>query len=289
MVVWIERESPRRVIAQLGLDNQDLPTQIWETITPGRILQGIAAAGLAYGLLVGIDKSHNWVVEHVPSRHRQLIRQSVPLSKAIVLFSAVLFILDLFLKLSPNNILAITGTLAVALGFAFKDYVSSIIAGVVALFETPYRMGDRIQIGDHYGEVIDYGLRGIQIRTLEDNIVTIPHSQIWSEPVSNANNGALEAQVIADFYFGHGVDVEQVTQILYRSAYASKYTQLKLPVMVRLDEKPWGTHFRLKCYPIDIQNEMAYKTDLIRRAKQSFARYQLPYPILAPHDSRESL
>jgi small-conductance mechanosensitive channel len=279
--------SSKSLFAQFGLDQldaQEIPSQLLENITLGKVFQAILAVGIAYSLLVGIDRSHNWIVTHVPSRFRQLLRQSVPLSKAVILFFTIIFVLDLFVKLSPNNILALTGTLAVALGFAFKDYVSSIIAGIVALFETPYRMGDRVKIGDHYGEVINYGLRGIQLRTLEDNVVTIPHNSIWSEPISNANNGALEAQVITNFYFGHNVDVDLIMRILYRAAYTSKYTQLKLPVMVRLDEKPWGTHFKLKCYPIDIQDETAYKTDLIRRAKQSFSRHQVPYPAFPPQE-----
>ncbi len=54
-----------------------------------------------------------------------------------------IYVLSLFLQLSTQNLLAITGTISVALGFAFKDYVSSLIAGVVALFEIPYRVGDR--------------------------------------------------------------------------------------------------------------------------------------------------
>ncbi len=78
--------------------------------------------------------------------------------------------------MSANNLLALTGTISVALGFAFKDYASSLIAGFVALFEVPYRVGDRIQIGEHYGELISFGLRGIRLRSPSDNIVTIPHN-----------------------------------------------------------------------------------------------------------------
>ncbi len=276
--------SSHSILAQLGLDSEDLPAEIWEGITPGKIVKGILAIALAYGLFRGIDYGHNWAVENVPSQFRQLLRQSIPLTKAVILVAITFYVINLFIKLSPNNILALTGTLAVALGFAFKDYVSSIIAGVVALFETPYRMGDRIQIGEHYGEVIDFGLRGIRLQTLDDNVVTIPHSQIWTKAVVNSNNGALEAQVVTDFYFGHTVDVEVVTRILYQAAYTSKYTQLNLPVMVRLELKSWGIHFKLKCYPIDIQDETAHETDLIRRAQQAFATHQLPYPVVATQD-----
>ena len=96
--------------------------------------------------------------------------------------------------------LAVTGTIALTLGFAFKDYASSVIAGIFALFETPYRVGDRVQIGEHYGEVVNYRLRFIRLRTPDDNIVTIPHNKAWTDAISNANDGALEAQVVTDFY-----------------------------------------------------------------------------------------
>jgi small-conductance mechanosensitive channel len=184
----------------------------------------------------------------------------------------------LFINLSGNNILAVTGTVAVALGFAFKDYVSSVIAGLIALFETPYQVGDRIQISGYYGEVVSYGLRGVRILTPNDDVVTIPHNTIWTSPVSNANKGKLEAQVITDFYFAHHVDAQWVTHILYRVAYTSKYTRLKLPIRVIVEEKPWATHFRLKCYPMDARDEFLFKTDLLLRAKQVFAKHQIPYP-----------
>ncbi len=180
--------------------------------------------------------------------------------------------------MSANNLLALTGTISVALGFAFKDYASSLIAGFVALFEVPYRVGDRIQIGEHYGEVISFGLRGIRLRTPSDNIVTIPHNKIWTEPISNSNDGALEAQVMVDFYFAQDVDLDLVMKILYEAAYTSQYTQLKLPIVVTIDETPWATHLMLKAYPMDARDENIYKTDLLKRSKQALIHYGIKYP-----------
>ena len=61
----------------------------------------------------------------------------------MVLFTVVtVFLMNLFLNLSKENLLAVTGTVAVTLGFAFKDFASSIIVGIVGLFESPYGVGD---------------------------------------------------------------------------------------------------------------------------------------------------
>ncbi|ANV91496.1 mechanosensitive ion channel family protein [Picosynechococcus sp. PCC 8807] len=261
---------------------ENLPQRLLTDFTIQKILRAVLAIAAAYGTMALIQGTINWLSERVPRRLRLLIKQSIPFWKGLILILILAYLLNLFFNLSQNNLIALTGTIAVALGFAFKDYVSSIIAGAVALFEAPYRVGDRIKIGEHYGEVVGYGLRGIQLQTPDDNLVTIPHNKTWTEAVSNANSGQLEAQVATDFFFGHGVDVEQVIQILYQAAYSSKYTQLKLPIVVVMQEKMWGTQFKLRCYPMDARDEFIYKTDLIRRAKQAFAHQGLPYPRLVP-------
>lgn len=268
--------------------SETLPQRVLTNITLQKIFRSLVVILIAYGSIFVIQSLTSWISERVPRRFRLLIKQSLPFWKGLILILTVSYLLNLFLNLSQENLLALTGTIAIALGFAFKDYVSSIIAGVVVLFEATYRVGDRIQIEDHYGEVVDYGLRAIRLKTPDDNIVTIPHNKIWTEAVSNANSGQLEAQILTDFYFAHTVDAEQVIQILYQAAFSSKYTQLKLPIVVVMQEQIWGTHFKLRSYPMDARDEFIYKTDLIRRAKQAFARQNLPYPRLSGIQNNDS-
>lgn len=266
--------------AQVETEAVNKASELITEITIWKVAQAVLIIAITYGTLWSIEKLINWLSEKVSLKNRLIVRESLPFLRAFLLGLATVLFLNLFLNLSPNNVLALTGTAAVALGFAFKDYASSLIAGIVALFEAPYQVGDRVKIGDYYGEIISYGLRGILIQTPDDDIVTIPHNKIWTESISNANKGNVEAQTVVDFYLAHTVNIEQVTQILYRVAYTSKYTQLKHPILVVMDEKPWGTLFKLRCYPIDARDEFVYKTDLIKRAKQAFAKYNISYPVL---------
>ena len=250
-------------------------------ITTGKIAQAVFILLTAYLILRLLDKVVIWLSERIAKEWRLRVKQFLPFLRMMVLTSSTLILMNLFLNLSKENILAVTGTVAVALGFAFKDYASSIIAGIVGLFESPYGVGDRIEIGEYYGEVISYGLRSVKIQTPNDNTITIPHNKIWTEAVSNANAGALEAQVVTKFYFAHDVELNLVRKILYRVAQTSKYTALKLPIVVIIEEKPWGTAFKLKAYPLDARDEFIYKTDLTARAKLAFAKHHLDYPKLS--------
>ena len=254
-------------------------------ITTWKIAQALIIVVVSFVVIKIIDKLVIWISEKVAKEWRLRVKQFLPFFRMTVLTMTVVTLTNLFLNLSQDNLLAVTGTVAVALGFAFKDYASSVIAGIIGLFEAPYRVGDRVQIEEFYGEVVSYGSWGMRLRTPDDNIVTIPHNKIWTNAVSNANMGELEAQVVTEFYFAHEVDVQFVKKTLYRVAHTSKYTHLKLPVLVIMEEKSWGSLFKLKCYPLDARDEFVYKTDLITRAKQVFARYNLAYPRLPDVES----
>lgn len=275
------------LLAQDILPSSENLDALFKDFTVRSLIQAALTVAIAYGVLVAIQSSTNAISERVPRRFRLLIKQAVPFLKALVLVVAIARLLHLFVNLTGSNLIALTGTIAVALGFAFKDYVSSIIAGIVTLFEGSFRMGDRVRIGDHYGEVVDYGLREVRLRTPTDDIVTIPHNTAWNNPISNANSGNLEAQVVTDFYFAHQANIELVSELLYQAAYSSRYTQLKLPVVVIILEQPWATQLKLKAYPMDARDEFVYQTDLVLRVKQACARHQVPYPQV-PFDQGES-
>ncbi len=278
--LWIPLGIVTAVLLPAAAPAQTATRRILADVTLWKTFSALLAVLLAYGSIFLIERLTGWLSETVARRYRLLIKQSVPFLKGLILIVTGAYLIDQFLNLTQNNVLAVTGTLAVALGFAFKDYVSSIIAGVVSLFESSYRVGDRVRIGEHYGEVVGYGLRTVQITTPDDNTISIPHNRLWTDPIANANSGKLEAQVATDVYFDHTVEVDLVIDILYQAAYSSQYTQLRLPVLVVMEEHLWGTQFKLRSYPMDARDEFVYRTDLLRRAKRAFARHGLPYPRL---------
>lgn len=264
-------------LIQINPEEINKVPQLLDEITFNKVLQGLLIIIIAYLGQIFLEKFINWLGEKIPLKYRLLVKESLPFFRAFLIGFAAVFLLNLFLNLSSNNLLPLTGTIAVAVGFAFKDYISSVIAGILALFEAPYQVGDRVKIGENYGEIISYGLRGIIIQTPDDNAVTIPHNKIWNEAIINANKGALEAQTVINFYFPTDVDIEQVIYLLEKVAQTSKYTQLDLPIVVVAEEKPWGMNFRLKCYPLDARDEFIYQTDIIKRARRVFKNYSLPY------------
>ena len=157
--------------------------------------------------------------------------------------------------------------MGLALGFAFKDYVSSLIAGVVTLYEALYRPGDWIEVNGAYGEVKSIDMRSAEIVTADDTVVVIPHLKLWDQLLFNANDGGHNLLCVADFYIHPRHDAAQVKHTLLDLALTSAFLQIDKPINVIVLEKPWGTHYRFKANPIDPHRQFHFITDLTVRGK----------------------
>jgi small-conductance mechanosensitive channel len=235
-----------------------------ENIPWYRILTIIAIAWLVVMISRWVLR---WLANRLPARFRLHILPLVPVIRLVVITLALIRLFPLLINITPGNVIAILSALGLALGFAFKDYVSSLIAGIVTIYERPYRTGDWVKIGNHYGEVKSIGVRALTLVTPDDNTVTIPHSKLWDNNIANANDGLREHQCIAHFYVHPTHDAQLVRQKLWDVAMTSPYTQLKRPVVVIVQEEPWGTHYQLKAYPIDGRDEFPYISDMTVRGK----------------------
>jgi len=212
-----------------------------------------------------------WLAGGASGRTRHQILAAVPVSRLLVLVAATVLILPRVLEPTFENPVALLGAIGLALGFAFKDYASSLIAGVVTLYEMPYRLGDWIEIDGAYGEVIAIGMRTVRIVTLDDTVVIIPHLKLWDRLIHNANDGTTRLLTVTEFYLHPQHDAAQVQRVLHRVALTSPFLDVSQPIAIVVQERPWGTQYRLKAYPIDPRQQIPFKTDLTTRAKAALA------------------
>lgn len=156
-----------------------------------------------------------WLAQRVPARLRLGVLLWVPVLRLAILIAALALILSIVLTPSLPSLVAVLGAAALAIGYAFKDYVNGLIAGLVAIFERPYQPGDWVTIDNAYGEVESVGLRALRLVTPNDTVVTIPHSKIWNTNIYNANAGKRELLCVVHFHLHPLHDAAQVRQRLY--------------------------------------------------------------------------
>jgi small-conductance mechanosensitive channel len=254
----------------------------WADIDVSTIVLALAGAWLVAILSAKLVR---WLSPRVPVRLRYYLQPWPPIIRLIVIVAATAVVIPLILVPSPEAMFALAGSGAVALGFAFKDYVSSLIAGVVVLFERPCSVGDWVRVGGVYGRVTAMRLRVIELVTPDDDKVSIPLSTLWAHPIHNANAGRPDLMCVAEFFLDPQHDPLAVHRALEDVGLTSAHRNLERPVCVVAQEELFGTRYRLKAYPFDGTDQFAFITDMTLRGKQVLqslgalpARAALPQP-----------
>lgn len=242
-------------------------TKIFKILDQSVFIEIGLIVGGAVLLIVTSQKVLPLLANKLHGKRRLYLLTSVPMLRLLIFVIALVLIVPLIIEPSVQNMVALLGTAGVLIGFALKDYVSSLIAGIVAVNEMPYRPGDWIEVNGTYGEVTHIGMRAVEIVTPDDTVVFIPHLKLWNELIFNANKGGTNLQCVADFYLHPHHDADRVKHALHDVALTSPFLQTEKPVVIIVQEKPWGTHYRLKAYPIDPRQQFQFITDLTVRGK----------------------
>ena len=263
------------------MDDSSSLADIFRTLDLSLVIEILAVVLGAALLIVVSQRLLPWIASRLHGKRRLRLLAMVPVLRLLIIIGAFLIIVPMLIEPSLQNMVALLGTVGLALGFALKDLASSLFAGVVAVSEMPYRNGDWVRIDGVYGEVKHIGLRSVQILTPNDDLVSMPHSCLWNTPIHNSNDGAPRLQCIADFYLHPDHDGVRVQALLTDVAMSSPYLYFEQPVVVVAQERSWGTHYRLKAYPIDASQQFRFVTDLTLRGKAALVRLGLRYA-LAP-------
>lgn len=219
-----------------------------------------------------IEKIFPWIANRLSGQLRLNLLASVPTFRLGIILLAFILLVPQFFRPTFQNLVAVLGATGLAIGFALKDYGSSLIAGVIAVYERPYRPGDWVEINGVYGEVKSLGLRAMRLVTPDDTVMHIPHKVIWDTPIGNANDGQRDLLCVAHFYLDPDHDPTQVREKLYDVALTCVYTQLDRPIAVIVAEKPGFTHYRIKAYPVDGRDQFRFTSDLTQKGKEALRR-----------------
>ncbi len=101
----------------------------------------------------------------------------------IILLGVMLAVTIVAPSVKPADILAGLGVGSVAIGFAFKDILQNMLAGILILLRQPFELGDQIVSGGHEGTVEKIETRATLIKTYDGKRVVIPNSQIYTNSV----------------------------------------------------------------------------------------------------------
>ena len=114
----------------------------------------------------------------------------------------------------------VTLLLGLVVSLGSSSVIANLIAGVMITYRRAFRVGDRVTIGEVTGEVTEVRLQVTHLRTLKNEEVTIPNSQILSGQVMNYSSLAARHGLILHATVGIGYETpwRQVEALLLQAA-----------------------------------------------------------------------
>jgi small conductance mechanosensitive channel len=102
----------------------------------------------------------------------------------LLLVGALIVLTIVLPSMHPVDIFASLGVGSIAIGFAFKDVLQNLLAGLLILIRRPFKRGDQIKVGDIEGTVQAVETRATLVKTYSGRLVIIPNSDVYTRSVT---------------------------------------------------------------------------------------------------------
>lgn len=186
------------LLTQLDI-NQYLPNLItWAT----NILLAVVI------LLIGLwfsGRVQKWIV-NISQQYKHLddtlFRFLGSIVRYIILAFVIIAVLNRF-GVQTASIVALLGAAGLAVGLALQGTMSNLAAGVMLLIFRPYKVGDFIDAGGHFGKVTAIDIFTTVLQTFDNQQIIIPNGGIWGEKIINHSHHEIRG---VDMHFGIAYD-----------------------------------------------------------------------------------
>ena len=118
-----------------------------------------------------------------------------------------------FPSVGAADLFGLLGVGGVAIGFAFRDILQNLLAGILILLTRPFRIGDQIVTGSYEGTVEDIQVRATTIRTYDNRRAVIPNSALFGDKVL-VNTAYDRRRLQVRVGIGYGDDIAGAKRVI---------------------------------------------------------------------------
>lgn len=177
----------------------------------------------------------------------------------IVTFTIFLVVMLFYWSYSMGSMSTFLGLFSAGIAIALKDLIVNLAAWLFIVTRKPFKVGDRIQVGEISGDVID--LRIFQFSLMEignwvdgdqstGRVIHVPNAKILSVPMANFSQGFQyiwnEIHVLITFESDWEKAKELISQIVYQR---TEHLSTEAEELVRKASKRYMIHYK-KLTPI---------------------------------------
>jgi len=116
----------------------------------------------------------------------KVLRYFIYFIVGLILFTTFTTIFGLPTMISQTVVQLLTILVGVSVSFAASGSIGNFIAGLILMSWRPFKEGDRVEVGKGaYGDVVEVDIVFTKVKTIKDEIISVPNLQIIGNSVTN--------------------------------------------------------------------------------------------------------
>jgi len=202
-----------------------------------------------------------------------------------ILFVFMFILIFPYLPESDSSIFQGVSVFAgIIISLGSTSVIGNLIAGLVITYMRPFRIGDRIKMDDCIGNVVEKSALVTRVKTVKNEIITIPNSSVMSSKTVNYSQSAREYGLIlyTTVTIGYEVPWQNVHELLLKVAQKTEHLSKKQKPFIMqnaLDE--FYVEYQLNVYTKDADKMNGIYSDLRKNIQDIFAEAGID--LLSPH------
>jgi len=153
--------------------------------------------------------------------------------------------------------------------------IGNLVAGLVITYMRPFKIGDRVQIKEITGFVVEKNLMVVRLKTHKNEYVTFPNILILGSSIINYNTSSDEDEegliLNAEITFGYSTPWETIHEILIDAALATDHVQKRpKPFVLQTNLDDFYARYQINCYTKEVSKVPAIYTMLYENIQNGF-------------------
>jgi len=167
--------------------------------------------------------------------------------------------------------------LGILISLGSSSAITNIVAGLVITYMRPFRVGDRVKIGEVVGDVVEKTMLVTRIKTIKNEDITVPNSMVLSSSTINYSSYTKnEKQGLIVHYtvtIGYDVPWEQVYELLIRSALKTVHIlEEPRPFVLQTSLDDFSISYQINAYTKEANKQALIYSSLLEHIQNEFKK-----------------
>jgi small-conductance mechanosensitive channel len=259
--------------------------RLLELVLLGKLFQGVLVIMLASPAKDVLITALTYLEKNIADRTANKVDDIIfdllnRFSGAILYVTAIILALDI-VGINVMPFIAGAGVAGLAIGFAAKDTLSNLIAGVLLIIDRPFEVWSAPAGSATWGDVDDIGLRATKIKTTDNIVIIIPNNEIMKRDIVNYTIISALIRVRVNIGVSYETDIRKAKDIIVDVARRMEWvSESPSPKVVVRNFGDSSVDLQLRVWIHDARRRMDTISFVIDNVKEAFDRagIEIPYP-----------